>query len=54
MEQRAVIGSVASKTMISMMTTVRVKEGRKSSKTLNWRHSSKRIRDKRKKSLLQH
>ena len=33
---------------------VRVKEGQKPSKTLNWRHCSMRIRAKRKKSLLQH
>ena len=34
MKQHAVIGSVASKTEISMLTTVRVKEGQKPSKTL--------------------
>ena len=33
-KQRAVIGSVASKTVISMLTTVRAKEGQKPSKTL--------------------
>ena len=32
--QRAVIGSIATKTVISMLTTVRVKEGQKSLKTL--------------------
>ena len=48
------IGSVASKTVISMLTTVRVKKGQKPLKTLNWRHCSMRIRAKRKKSLLQH
>ena len=41
MKQRAVIGSVASKTVISMFMTVREKEGQKPSKTLNWRHCSK-------------
>ena len=34
MKQRAVISFVASKTVISMLTTVRVKEGQKPSKTL--------------------
>ena len=33
-KQRAVIGSAASKTVISILTTVRVKEGQKPSKTL--------------------
>ena len=33
-KQRAVIGSIASKTVISMLTTVRVKENQKPSKTL--------------------
>ena len=48
MKQRAVIGSVASKTVISMLTTVRVKEGQKPPKTLNWRHCLIMIRAKRK------
>ena len=48
------IGSVASKTVISMLTTVCVEEGQKPSKTLNWTHYSMKIRAKRKKSLLQH
>ena len=34
-KQRAVIGSVALKTVILMSTTVRVKKGQKPSKTLN-------------------
>ena len=34
MKQRAVIGSAASKTVISMLTTVRMKEGQKTLKTL--------------------
>ena len=51
-KQHSMIGSVASKTVISMLTTVRVKEGQKPSKTLNWRHCLMRIRAKRKKSLL--
>ena len=37
-----------------MLTTVRVKEGQKPSKTLNWRHCSITIRAKRKKRLLLH
>ena len=49
----AVIASVVSKTAISMLTTDRVKEGQKPSKTLNWRHFSMKIRAKCKKSLLQ-
>ena len=53
-KQRVVIGSVASKAVILMLTTVRVKDDQKPSKTLNWRHCSTRIRAKRKKSLLQH
>ena len=36
------------------LTTVRLKEGQKPPETLNWRHSSMRIREKRKKSLIQH
>ena len=38
MKQRPVIGSVASNTVISMLTTARMKEGQKPSKMLNWRH----------------
>ena len=34
MKQHTVIGSVASKTVISVLTTVRMKEGQKPSKTL--------------------
>ena len=34
-KQRAVIGSVVSKTVISMLMTVRMKKGQKPSKTLN-------------------
>ncbi|EGI65607.1 Mariner Mos1 transposase [Acromyrmex echinatior] len=33
---------------LQMLTTVRVKEGQKPSKTLNWRHCSMRICAKRK------
>ncbi|GJQ80039.1 hypothetical protein Trydic_g5018 [Trypoxylus dichotomus] len=53
-KQRAVTGSVASKTVISMLTTVRLKEGPKPSKTLDSRHYSMRIHAKRNKSFHQH
>ncbi|GJQ65788.1 hypothetical protein Trydic_g3913 [Trypoxylus dichotomus] len=33
-------GSVPSRTVISMLTTARVKKGPKPSKTVNWRHCS--------------
>lgn len=38
MEQRVVLDSVASHTVISILASVHVKGGQKPSKTLNWSH----------------
>lgn len=51
-KQRVMIGSIASNAVIYMLMTVPVIEGQKFSRTLNWRHWSKRMHAKRWKSLL--
>lgn len=52
-KQLAVIGSVASNTVVSMLSNAGLKEGQKLSKTLNWRFCLKKIGAKRNKSLPQ-